>query len=108
METNTNSVEQVHAVPARIDKDGNVDLAAITPEEAARLANINKALVPGDANSILNYGVEVQSSMEKYSNQFLSSVRTYNSGEVGELINNLLTELNYIDVDELEQGGFKR
>jgi uncharacterized protein YaaN involved in tellurite resistance len=46
--------------------------------------------------------------MEKYSNQFLSSVRTYNSGEVGELINNLLTELNYIDVDELEQGAFKR
>jgi uncharacterized protein YaaN involved in tellurite resistance len=108
METNTNNVEQVHAVPARIDKDGNIDLATITPAESARLAQINQSLVPGDANSILNYGVEVQSSMEKYSNQFLSSVRTYNSGEVGELINNLLTELNYIDVDELEQGAFKR
>ena len=50
---------------------------------------------------------DAQNSMEKYSNDFLSSVRTYNSGEVGGLINELLTELNYIDVGELEQSGFK-
>ncbi|RYF44633.1 MAG: toxic anion resistance protein, partial [Chitinophagaceae bacterium] len=56
----------------------------------------------------LNYGVDVQNSMEKYSNEFLSSVRTYNSGEVGNHINELLTELNYIDVDELNQSGFQR
>lgn len=46
--------------------------------------------------------------MEKYSNEFLASVRTFNSGEVGTLINDLLSELNYIDVDELEQGTFKQ
>jgi uncharacterized protein YaaN involved in tellurite resistance len=45
--------------------------------------------------------------MEKYSNQFLASVRAYNSGEVGGLITDLLTELNYIDVDELNQGFLK-
>ncbi|MNX55495.1 TelA-like protein [compost metagenome] len=68
---------------------------------------MSKSLEPSDVNSILNYGVEAQNSMEKYSNDFLSSVRTYNSGEVGGLINELLTELNYIDVSELEQSGFK-
>jgi uncharacterized protein YaaN involved in tellurite resistance len=46
--------------------------------------------------------------MEKYSNEFLATVRTQNSGEVGGLINDLLTELNYIDVDELNQSGFKQ
>jgi uncharacterized protein YaaN involved in tellurite resistance len=40
--------------------------------------------------------------MTKYSNDFLSAVRTQQSGEMGELINNLLTELDYIDVDELK------
>jgi len=96
-------------VPTRIiDKEGNVDLAAISSDDAKKYESLNKDLQTKDVNSILNYGVEVQNSMEKYSNEFLSSVRTYNSGEVGGLINELLTELNYIDVDELNQGGLKQ
>jgi uncharacterized protein YaaN involved in tellurite resistance len=92
----------------KIDKEGNVDLARITADDVKKYEAINKDLNPADVNSILNYGVDVQNSMEKYSNQFLASVRTYNSGEVGLLINDLLTELNYIDVDELNQNAFSR
>jgi uncharacterized protein YaaN involved in tellurite resistance len=56
----------------------------------------------------LNYGSDLQQGMERYSNTFLSSVRTFDSGEVGTLITDLLHELNYIDVDELEQNAFVR
>ncbi|WP_207423719.1 toxic anion resistance protein [Desertivirga brevis] len=91
-----------------IDKDGNVDLSAINQQDAAKYESLSKSLESKDVNSILNYGADVQNSMERYSNEFLTSVRTYNSGEVGGLINDLLTELNYIDVDELNQGGFKQ
>ena len=105
METNPSNTQDL--TPVKLDKDGNVDLTTITPEETKKYNELNKSLEPSDVNSILNYGVEAQNSMEKYSNDFLSSVRTYNSGEVGGLINELLTELNYIDVSELEQGGFK-
>lgn len=107
METNTNP-ENTNTAIARIDKEGNIDTNSLTPTEQQRFSEISKSLVPGDVNSILNYGVDVQNSMEKYSNEFLSSVRTYNSGDVGNHINELLTELNYIDVDELNQSGFKR
>ncbi|RVU00118.1 toxic anion resistance protein [Mucilaginibacter limnophilus] len=89
-----------------IDKDGNVDLTQVTPEDEAKYSALSKDLNPADSNSILNYGAAVQATMERYSNQFLSSVRTQNAGEVGGLINELLTELNYIDVDELEKSGF--
>ena len=95
------------ATPVKLDKDGNVDLSKITSEDEKKFAEISKTINPSDVNSILNYGVEVQNSMEKYSNAFLTSVRTYNSGEVGGLITDLLGELNYIDVDELDQSGFK-
>lgn len=105
METNQNAAQSL--TPAKIDKDGNVDLTVLSAEDEQKYKEIGKSLEPSDVNSILNYGVEAQNSMEKYSNDFLSSVRTYNSGEVGGLINELLTELNYIDVAELEQGGFK-
>jgi len=95
-----------NTTPVKLDKEGNVDLTNIKPEEVKKYSEIGKAIDPKDVNSILNYGTEVQSSMEKYSNTFLTSVRTYNSGEVGGLINELLTELNYIDVDELNQNAF--
>ncbi|MBD1395317.1 toxic anion resistance protein [Mucilaginibacter glaciei] len=96
------------STPVKVDKDGNVDLAAITPAEVQKYSALSKDLNPADVNSILNYGVEVQNSMERYSNTFLTSVRTFNSGEVGVLITDLLNELNYIDVDELEQNSFMK
>ena len=98
MDTNANPAASNTAV-TRMDKEGNIDLANLSPTETQHLQEVNKSLNPQDVNSVLNYGVEVQNSMEKYSNEFLSSVRTYNSGEVGGYINDLLTELNYIDVD---------
>jgi uncharacterized protein YaaN involved in tellurite resistance len=106
MENNLNNTDLAVTHP-RVDKEGNVDLSVITPEDTKKYGELNKNLVPSDVNSILNYGTDVQNSMEKYSNEFLTSVRTFNSGEVGNLINDLLGELNYIDVDELNQGGFK-
>ena len=107
METNSGNNNQA-MVPARIDKDGKVDTSALTPAEAQRLGTINRTLVPSDVNSILNYGADAQNSMEKYSNEFLATVRTQNAGEVGTLINELLAELNYIDVDELNPSGFQQ
>jgi uncharacterized protein YaaN involved in tellurite resistance len=94
--------------PVKLDKDGNVDLTNITPAEAQKYSAISKDLNPADVNSILNYGTEVQASMERYSNTFLTSVRTFDSGEVGVLITDLLNELNYIDVDELNQSAFMK
>jgi len=91
-----------------IDKDGNVNLANATPAEVSSYRDITNQLDEKDANSILNYGAEIQNSIAKQSDTFLTNVRTYNSGEVGTLINDLLTELNYVDVDELNQGPFKR
>jgi uncharacterized protein YaaN involved in tellurite resistance len=106
METSAQE-EPLNNLPVKLDKEGNADLARLSPDELKKYSEMNKSLEPSDVNSILNYGVEAQSSMEKYSNDFLVSVRTYNSGEVGGLINELLTELNYIDVSELEQSGVK-
>jgi uncharacterized protein YaaN involved in tellurite resistance len=93
---------------ALIDKDGNVNLAVISDNQVAEYKSISNQLDEKDANSILNFGAEIQTSIAKQSDTFLTNVRTYNSGEVGTLITDLLTELNYVDVDQLDQGPFKR
>jgi uncharacterized protein YaaN involved in tellurite resistance len=91
-----------------IDKDGNVNLTNVSEEEIVSYKPMTNQLNENDVNSILNYGAEIQNSISKQSDVFLSNVRTYNSGEVGTLINDLLTELNYVDVDQLDQSPFKR
>jgi uncharacterized protein YaaN involved in tellurite resistance len=91
-----------------IDKDGNVNLTNVSEAEIVSYKSMTNQLNENDVNSILNYGAEIQNSISKQSDTFLSNVRTYNSGEVGTLINDLLTELNYVDVDQLDQSPFKR
>ena len=91
-----------------IDKDGNVNLATISEAEVNNYKSLTTQLNENDANSILNYGADIQNSISVQSDTFLNNVRAYNAGEVGTLINDLLAELNYVDVDELKQGRFKR
>lgn len=91
-----------------ISKEGNVNLEQIPAADIANYQSLSNQLNENDSNSIINFGAEIQQNISKQSDTFLNSVRTYNSGEVGGHINELLTELNYIDVDELNQSGFKK
>lgn len=86
-----------------IDESGNVNLACLSEEEKQKYAKLNKSLVVTDINSISNYGSDLQNTMGKYSTDFLTAVRANQSGEIGGLINDLLNELGYIDVDELKK-----
>lgn len=86
-----------------IDDNGNINLSAISEEDKKRYSQLTRNLVVTDINSISNYGSDMQNVMGKYSNDFLTAVRTPQSGEMGALITDLLSELNYIDVDELKE-----
>src|SRR5450755_3276410 len=68
---------ELAVIHPKLDKEGNVDLAVISPDDAQKYSAINQSLSPADANSIINFGSEAQNSMEKYSNDFLTSVRTF-------------------------------
>ena len=86
-----------------IDDNGNINLSAISEEDKKRYSQLTRNLVVTDINSISNYGSDMQNVMGKYSNDFLTAVRTPQSGEIGALITDLLSELDYIDVDELKE-----
>ena len=92
-----------------IDESGNVNIALMSEEDKKKYQQLNKNLVVTDINSISNYGSDLQNTMTKYSNEFLTAVRSSQSGEIGNLITDLLNELGYIDVDELkEPSTFKK
>ncbi len=90
-----------------VDKEGNVDLNHLTDEDLEKYGKLADSIDEKSASSVVNYGSELQKTLANQSDSFLTNVRKSNSGEVGELINNLLIELNYIDIDELQGNKIK-
>lgn len=90
-----------------VDKEGNVDLNYLTDEDLEKYGKLADSIDEKSASSVVNYGSELQKTLANQSDSFLANVRKSNSGEVGELINNLLIELNYIDIDELQGNKVK-
>lgn len=99
---------ELQATNTAIDKNGNVDLSQINTLDTQKYDGMINSIDEQNPNSIISFGSELQNSLASQSDSFLNNVRKSNSGEVGELINKLLIELNYVDVDELEGGSIKR
>jgi uncharacterized protein YaaN involved in tellurite resistance len=95
------------AAPVVVDRDGNVNLSQLQVEERRKYEVLADSIDETNPGSIVNFGSELQRTLSNQSDSFLGNVRRSNSGEVGELINNLLVELNYVDVEELNQNKFK-
>jgi len=91
-----------------IDKNGNVDLAQLATTDVQKYDSLSGSIDEQNPNSIINFGSELQNSLANQSDSFLNNVRKSNSGEVGDLINKLLVELNYVDVDEIEGSSMKK
>nr|WP_314494378.1 toxic anion resistance protein [uncultured Chryseobacterium sp.] len=98
---------QSSAPAVLIDRDGNVNLSQIHDAELHKYELMANAIDESNPGSIVNFGSDLQKTLANQSDSFLGNVRRSNSGEVGELINNLLIELNYVDVDEINNGGVK-
>ena len=92
-----------------IDEDGTVNLLAIKEEDKPKYHALTKSINLNDINSISSYGSELNGAMSSYSKEYLNAVRANSCGEIGTLVNNLLTELGYVDVKDFEnQNAFKR
>ncbi|MCJ7934823.1 MAG: toxic anion resistance protein [Chryseobacterium sp.] len=90
-----------------VDRDGNVNLTQLPSEERQKYEVLANSIDEANPGSIVNFGAELQKTLTNQSDSFLGNVRRSNSGEVGGLINDLLVELNYVDVEELNGNKVK-
>lgn len=67
-------------------------------EKAKQLAT---TIDHNSSDSILNFGVEAQNKLSRNSDEMLEKIKTKDAGDVGETITELLTQLNYVDVETL-------
>ncbi|WP_171032569.1 toxic anion resistance protein [Chryseobacterium indologenes] len=90
-----------------VDREGNVNLTQLQTEERQKYEVLANSIDEANPGSIVNFGAELQKTLTNQSDSFLGNVRRSNSGEVGGLINDLLVELNYVDVEELNGNKVK-
>ncbi|WP_454046766.1 toxic anion resistance protein [Chryseobacterium sp. Marseille-Q8038] len=97
-----------NATPAvLVDREGNVNLTQLQSDEREKYEVLANSIDEANPGSIVNFGAELQKTLTNQSDSFLGNVRRSNSGEVGGLINDLLVELNYVDVEELNGNKVK-
>lgn len=92
----------------KLDTKQNLDLTKYSEDEINKSKEISKSLNPKEVNSILNYGLELQSKLGNYSSDILQNIRSCDTGEIGGLVTDLLNEIDYIDVDPSQKSLFSK
>ena len=88
----------------KIEKSLNYD--SLTDAEKKAIDEFNEKLDINDSTEILQYGLPAQEKISKFSDSILENVKTKNTGEVGELLADLVSQIKAFDADV--QGSAKR
>lgn len=80
----------------------------MTPEEQKQVLDIAAAINIADSQAVIGYGAAAQSDISKFSDAMLDQIRAKDSGQVGEVLTDLLVHVQELDAGELnpDQKGF--
>ena len=81
----------------KIEKSLNYD--ELTKEEQKAVDEFNAKIDPNDATEILGFGSAAQAKISEFSDSVLESVKTKSTGEVGNLLGELVAEIKSFDAD---------
>ena len=81
----------------KIEKSLNYD--ELSKEEKEAIEEFNSKLDVEDSTQILQYGAAAQEKISKFSDSILEDVKTRNTGEVGDLLADLVSQIKSFDRD---------
>ena len=81
----------------KIEKSLNYD--ELTTEEKKAIEEFNEKLDVFDSTQVLQYGAPAQQKISEFSDSILENVKTKSTGEVGELLADLVSQIKSFDSD---------
>ena len=81
----------------KIEESLNYD--ALSDAEKKAIKEFNEKIDINDATQVLQYGVAAQEKISKFSDSILEDVKTKNTGEVGDLLADLVSQIKSFDTD---------
>ncbi len=90
-------LKEKHVTNEEIEKSLNYD--ALSDEEKEAVDEFNKKVDVFDATQVLQYGAPAQEKISEFSDSVLEDVRTKNTGEVGNLLADLVSQIKSFNHD---------
>ena len=97
-------VEQAAEPEIPVEK---LDIDSLSPAEQAAVREFAKQIDITDSTQVLNYGSAAQKNIAEFSAQALDKVRTKDLGEVGNMLSDLVIQLNGLGAMEEQPKGIK-
>ena len=98
------SGEQQPASPAAADEISR-QLAVLTPEERRQADEIKEQIDIRDSQMVMQYGSGARQNIADFSANILNSIRSKDSGYIGELMSELISNVESLDFSRLENGS---
>ena len=102
--------EAVAAAPVEEKKDVPIErpeLEKLSPAEQAAVKAFAEKIDVLNTQQVMNYGSNAQKNISDFSEAALSSVRTKDLGEVGDMLGDLVVELQGLNFNPEEKKGFR-
>ena len=99
--------QSVQPAPAQ-EKAPRLDDSQLTPAERQAIDEFEKQLDVSNPDHVLLFGADAQKKIADFSDAALEAVKTQDTGEVGEMLVNLVTELKGFESDAEEPKGLRR
>ena len=96
-------VEEKQAEQTPVEK---LDISSLSPAEQAAVRDFSEKIDIKNTDQVMNYGSAAQKNISEFSDAALSSVKTKDLGECGDMLSELVVELKGLNFDEGEKKGF--
>ena len=96
-------VEEKQAEQTPVEK---LDISSLSPAEQAAVRDFSEKIDIKNTDQVMNYGSAAQKNISEFSDAALSSVKTKDLGECGDMLSELVVELKGLNFDEEDKKGF--
>ena len=103
-----NTKEEIAEVEKKVEEEvkNAAEQVVLTPQEQKMVDDFAAQIDLSNTQQILQYGVGSQKKIADFSETALSSVRTKDMGEIGQMLTDVVAELRNFEEDEETKGFF--
>ena len=82
----------------------SAQISVLTPEERRQADEIREQIDVRDSQMVMQFGAGARQNIADFSENILKNIRAKDSGYVGALMTDLVTNVEKLDFDSLEKG----
>lgn len=101
----SSSVQTVPEAPATAAEELNDQLAVLTPEERRQADKLKEQIDVRDSQMLMQYGSGARQNIADFSENILNNIRSKDTGYIGELMTDLVTNVQDLNFDSLEKDS---